>query len=320
MKTAYPKVSVFVITYNQKHFIHETIESILAQNYPNLEIVVGDDGSTDGAQEVLLEYKEKYPELFKLILSPKNEGITANCNKILKECTGEYIAWLGGDDIWLPGKLLKQIGLMEKNPDAALCVSKVEVFDSKSNRIMFVSPPSDFNVGNMNIIDIAYYIGSNGSSYVFRSEAIPKYGFEPSIPMVSDWLFVIETLRNGSIVFINETLARYRRHGENTSNNPSLIFKEHIQTLFLLENKYEDMKVKVSNFRDKYILTETVAILNRTNNYELKREVIHASLNSCPTAILSKSIFKILISRAKNKFKLTLIKLKFQNEKEHKDC
>jgi len=287
MKAAYPKVSVFVITYNQKVFVQEAIESILMQHYPNLEIVIGDDGSTDGAQEILLQYQKKYPSLFKLILSQSNEGITANCNKTLKKCTGEYIAWLGGDDIWVPGKLLKQVSLMESNPHASLCVSKVEWFDSKTNKTMFIYPHGDFNVKSMNIIDTAYYIGCNGSSYMFRRNAIPQYGFEPSISMVSDWLFVIETLRNGSLVFINEALARYRRHGESMSNFPDLIFKEHMQTLFLLESKYEDMREDVSNFIKKYTLLYA-----------------HEVMNSSPTAILLKSIFKILVKRIAKKINI----------------
>jgi len=277
MKAAYPKVSVFVLTYNQKAFVQEAVESILMQQYPNLEIVIGDDGSTDGTQEILLQYQKKHPSLFKLILSESNEGITANCNKILKECTGEYIAWLGGDDIWMPGKLFKQISLMETNPHAALCVSKVEWFYSKTNKTMFIYPHGDFNVVNMNIIDTAFYIGCNGSSYLFRRNAIPPYGFEPSISMVSDWLFVMETLRNGSLVFINEALARYRRHGASMSNYPDLVFKEHMQTLFLLESKYEDMREDVSRFIKKYTL--------------------QYAMSSSPTAILVKGIIKILVKR-----------------------
>jgi len=280
MKAAYPKVSAFVMTYNQKIFAQEAIESILMQQYPNLEIVIGDDGSTDGTQEILLHYQKKHPSLFKVILSQSNEGITANCNKILAECTGKYIAWLGGDDIWMPGKLLKQVSLMENNPQSSLCVSKVEWFDSKTNKTILIFPPGDFNVENMNVIDTAYYIGGNGSSYMFKKNAIPHYGFEPSISMVSDWLFVIETLRNGSLIFVNEALARYRRHRESMSNFPDLIFKEHMQTLFLLEKKYEDMREDVSHFIRKYTLLYAQTVMS-----------------SSPTGILVKSICKIVAKR-----------------------
>lgn len=303
MKTTFPKVSVFLPTYNQSAFVNEAIESILIQDYPCLEIVVGDDGSVDGTQEILLEYQRNYPGLFKLILSPKNEGITANCNKILKECTGEYIALFAGDDVWLPGKLLKQVSLLENNPDAALCVSKVEFFNSKTNQRMYISPSNDFNVENMNIIEIAYYIGSNGASFLVRRDAIPKYGYETSLPMVSDWLFVIEILRNGRVIFINEALARYRRHAESMSNRPDLIFREHMQTLFLLETKYEDMKEAIPAFIKKYILNNAISILNNTNNQELKRNHLNAILNSMPIASLTKIYFKEVICRFTKKMK-----------------
>ena len=326
MKMTHPKVSVFLPTYNQKHFVRETIESILTQNYPNLEVVVGDDGSVDGTQEILLEYKEKYPELFKLILSSKNEGITANCNKILKECTGEYIALFAGDDIWLPGKLLKQVDLMQKKPGASLCVSKVEWFESNTNKTMFIYPSGDFNVENMSIIDIAYYIGCTGASMLVRSNAIPKYGYETSLPMVSDWLFFIEILRNGDVIFINESLARYRRHGASMSNYPDLIFKEHMQTLFLLENKYEDMREDVSSFIRKYILINAVEIFKKSNNrelkfdhlqaifnssnYELKRDYLNAILKSSPGKMLVKSTFKVLGEKIANKLVSELNRIK----------
>jgi len=297
MNTAYPKVSVFVPTFNHREFAPAAIESILMQHYPNLEIVIGDDGSSDGTQEILLEYKEKYSDLFQLILSTKNEGISVNCNKILNECTGEYVAFLAGDDIWLPGKLLKQVDLMQKNPGASLCVSKVEWFESKTNKTMFIYPRDDFNVENMSIIDIAYYIGCTGASMIFRRDAAPKYGFETSLPMVSDWLFFIEVMRNGDVIFINEALARYRRHGESMSNYPDLIFKEHVQTLFLLEGKYEDMREDVSKFMKKYVLLNASEIFNKTNNHELKCGHLHAILSSSSTAMLLKNIFKIIVRR-----------------------
>ena len=325
IKMSYPKVSVFLPTYNQNDFVLEAIESILIQDYPNLEIVIGDDGSTDGTQGILLEYEEKYPELFKLILSPINEGISVNCNKILKECTGKYVALFSGDDIWLPGKLLKQVDLMQENPDVSLCVSKVEWFDNKTNKTILIHPPGDFNVENMSIIDIAYHIGCAGSSMMVRRNAIPEYGFESSLPMVSDWLFYIEVLRRGSVIFINEALAKYRRHGTSMSNYPDLVFKEHMQTLFLLESKYGDMREDISKFIKKYILLNAREILNKmdnheikfdhlhaifsSSNYELKREHLYSVLSSSPTSMLVKSTLKVLIERIAKKLRSAVDRL-----------
>ncbi len=99
-----PLVSVAVITYNQKEFLRECIESILAQDYPNLEIVIADDASSDGTQDMLRDYDVQFPDKFVLKLAGRNQGITANSNEAHFACTGKYIAWMGGDDLMLPGK------------------------------------------------------------------------------------------------------------------------------------------------------------------------------------------------------------------------
>jgi glycosyltransferase involved in cell wall biosynthesis len=101
-KQGLPLVSLAIITYNQKDYLRECIESVLSQDYENIEIVIADDCSTDGTQDMLREYDKKYPNKFVLKLSERNQGITANSNLALFACCGKYIAMTGGDDIFLP--------------------------------------------------------------------------------------------------------------------------------------------------------------------------------------------------------------------------
>ena len=81
MSKKHPLVSIAIITYNQKEFLRECIDSILIQDYSNFEIVVADDCSSDGTQELLKTYKNKHPNKFVLELAKKNLGITQNSNK-----------------------------------------------------------------------------------------------------------------------------------------------------------------------------------------------------------------------------------------------
>ena len=104
-----PKVSVIVPIYNQAGFIRETVESVLSQDHPNIELVLSDDGSTDGTSDVLREYAAGEPERVKLVASEENTGIAGAFNRALDAHTGDYVAWLGGDDVMLPGKLSRQI-------------------------------------------------------------------------------------------------------------------------------------------------------------------------------------------------------------------
>src|SRR5205085_10493128 len=125
-----PLVSVAVVTYNQKDLLKECLESILAQDYSNFEVVVADDGSTDGSQEMARSYAEKSCAPFKLVFAEKNRGITANQNAALRGSSGKYISWIAGDDLMLPGKLSKQVAFLESNPEFVICYHDLDIFDS----------------------------------------------------------------------------------------------------------------------------------------------------------------------------------------------
>ncbi|HAK79430.1 MAG TPA: glycosyl transferase family 2 [Runella sp.] len=119
------KVSVTILTYNQKEFIGKAIESALSQktNF-DVEILVGDDCSTDGAQETILAYQEKYPDKVKAVLHSKNLGQNGLFNTIetLKLAKGTYIAPMDGDDYWTDDqKLQRQVDFMEAHPDFSAC-------------------------------------------------------------------------------------------------------------------------------------------------------------------------------------------------------
>lgn len=116
-------VSVSVITYNQEKYISEALDSIIMQqtDFP-IEIVLGDDCSTDSTRAICLSYKEKYPDIIRLRLPEKNMGSMPNWIANLEACEGKYIAICEGDDYWTdPLKLRKQVDLMEANPRYSMC-------------------------------------------------------------------------------------------------------------------------------------------------------------------------------------------------------
>lgn len=117
-----PIVSVFVMTYNHELFIEQSLEGILMQktNF-DVEIVVGEDCSTDNTRKIVLNYANKYPGKFKLLLHKQNIGALANQNAVFQSCTGKYIAFCEGDDYWTdPLKLQKQVDFLEANEDYGL--------------------------------------------------------------------------------------------------------------------------------------------------------------------------------------------------------
>ena len=110
-----PRVSVIIPTYNRAWVLKEAIDSVLAQDYADFELIVVDDGSTDGTDNVLAGYDNV------TVLEQPNQGVSAARNKGVLHARGTYLAFLDSDDLWLPQKLTAQVGFFRKNPDVVIC-------------------------------------------------------------------------------------------------------------------------------------------------------------------------------------------------------
>jgi len=131
-----PLVSVKMITYNHAPYIEQAIEGALMQktNFP-IELVIGEDCSTDGTREIVFEYQKKYPEIIRVITSDKNIGMKKNGYRSAKACRGKYIAFCDGDDYWHhPHKLQKQADYLENHPECGLVYSSYDVYHVGSKK------------------------------------------------------------------------------------------------------------------------------------------------------------------------------------------
>ena len=280
MESNMPLVSVAIITYNQKEYLRECIESILEQDYDNIEIVVADDCSTDGTQEMLKEYDRKYPNRFVLKLSDKNQGITQNSNLAHFACSGKYIAWMGGDDLMLTEKIRKQVEYMEKNPECTICYHNLDVFQSETNETLYFFNEKRKNEGDV-YASIKYGTFNGACSTMVRKDKTPKDGFNELIPVASDWLYWVETLHNGGTInYIDEILGRYRRHENNITNKSKIISQNEVDHLnschiiLQLDKKYFKTvyfrySIILRSLRHKFNYTETL-LQSLKSNFNLK--------------------------------------------------
>lgn len=234
-----PLVSVAVVTYNQKPFLEQCIGSILAQDYPNIEIVVADDSSTDGTKELLDRFDREHPGRFVIRRSEHNQGVTPNHNLALAACSGEFIAWIGGDDVMLPRKISAQVRHMQANPDCVICYHDVELFDSDSGTTLQLwsafDRPRHGKLGTL----VRHGHFNNGMSSMVRASASPER-FDPAIPVASDWLYYVECLvGGGTIEPIAGIYARQRRNAGNVTgkldrSQPAHLFAEHLQSCAII--------------------------------------------------------------------------------------
>jgi len=246
----WPKVSVRIRTYNRKAFLAECLESVLAQDYPNFEIVVADDASTDGTRELLRENERKHPGLFKLVMAEQNEGHTRNANRAFFACTGKYIAWLDDDDLMLPGKLKKQAAYMESRPGLAFSYHDMEWFDSSTGATLRCANSGKGSArpregGAEKLLRYGWFIVP--SSVMLRRSACPPKGHEEQLPVSSEWLFLIGTAAHGQMGFLPEVLGRYRRHAGNVSVSRLDRFLALSITVALVEANYPQL-VKYTRF------------------------------------------------------------------------
>jgi len=111
-----PKVSVVIPTYNRAWTLKDAVASVLEQDYPNFELIVVDDGSTDDTGEVLSAYRDRIR-----LIRQANRGVSAARNRGILAAKGDLIALLDSDDLWLPGKLSLQVDFLSNHPDLSIC-------------------------------------------------------------------------------------------------------------------------------------------------------------------------------------------------------
>ena len=124
-----PQVTVIIPTYNRGWILKEAIDSVLTQDYKNFELIVVDDGSTDNTSEILASYGNDIRVLFQ-----ENKGVSAARNRGIAEASGQFIAFIDSDDLWLPQKLSTQVEFFNQTPDALICQTE-EVWIRKGKRV-----------------------------------------------------------------------------------------------------------------------------------------------------------------------------------------
>jgi glycosyltransferase involved in cell wall biosynthesis len=210
-----PLISVVIPNYNYAHYLGEAIESVLAQTYASIEIILVDDGSTDDS----LERARKFNGRLKIV-AQENAGVSAARNRGIGEASGELIAFLDSDDVWLPEKVAKQVRLLEREPQVGLVhCGYVEFF-------------SDGTVGDTHLdgmegevaLELLKYqrsvvLGGGSGAMVRRSLIDEIGGFDPAVSPAEDWEFYYRCARVCRVGFIDEVLLKYREHQSNAHLN-----------------------------------------------------------------------------------------------------
>ena len=207
------RVSVITPVYNVEKYIDKTLKSVFAQTYEDIEIVLVDDCSKDQSAEIIAKYKEKHPEII-YFCQPKNMGAGAARNKALELATGQYVAFLDSDDLWLPKKIEYQIKLMKKKK-SPFSYTAIEMMDESGKIIK----------GKRNIKESCDYKYLLHNTIIATSSVIIDRTVLGDFRMPlrrggQDYATWLKLLRGGAVACgINKTLVRYRVGSNSLSSN-----------------------------------------------------------------------------------------------------
>jgi glycosyltransferase involved in cell wall biosynthesis len=212
-------VSVIIPVYNRGEYIRETVESVLYQDYQDVELIVVDDGSTDNSYEILLEYAEQ--GLLKLLthLAHENRGQSAALNLGLKEASGEFIAILDSDDFFSPGKLSSQVSFLNDNQQIDFVYGMGLAIDSNGKPLFNTLAESHREVGRPDELLLDCYVAIPGGSLVRKSLFDKVGGFEELFRAGQDHDMALRLFESGRVAYVPEIVFHYRKHGDSISAN-----------------------------------------------------------------------------------------------------
>ncbi|MGB3773755.1 MAG: glycosyltransferase family A protein, partial [Leeuwenhoekiella sp.] len=206
-------VSIITPFYNAEKYLSECIDSVLSQTYSDWELLLINDGSTDGSVEITLQYANSDPRI-KIIDLETNSGAGAARNVGIKKSCGNKIAFLDADDRWYSHKLKIQLQFMQER-DIAICYSSYTLMDEKGtplNKVVQALPTLDYNK-----LLRANYIGN--LTAVYDMNKLEK-SYAPELRKRQDWAMWIDLVKKAVCAYgIPEPLAYYRIRNNSISSN-----------------------------------------------------------------------------------------------------
>lgn len=265
-----PRVSVVMAVYNEQRFLAEAVQSVLAQSFADFELLISDDGSTDDTLAIARALAKHDPRI-RVLAGERNQGKPFALNRALALHQGELIAWLDGDDVMLPGKLERQVAVLEADRGAIGCSHDAEMFESDSGRVIgrfsYVANGAPLRSGGIELwFDPTYKMLP--SATMIRSAACPPGGFDERLTFTNDWLFDIEVFREGRCVVIDDVLVRYRRHSDNfttRADESGVAYEEGLMTMAIVTARYPNLQRRAQTL-------SAAIMLGRARRHAIKHE------------------------------------------------
>ncbi|HEU18762.1 MAG TPA: glycosyltransferase family 2 protein [Deltaproteobacteria bacterium] len=270
--TALPVVSVIVPAYNHENYISDCLCSIMDQNYPNIDLIVLNDGSTDRTDQKIRKILEKHPSGFRYI-SHANQGLIKTLNRGLQLSRGKYFCEVASDDMLLPESIKKRLDFLEADPafDVVFAdryrldgVHRTKIRSSKGKESSYRSPQYTLENVIEGIARIQFATGMFKKSFLDRLG-----GFDEDFHFYEDIAMQYQLAIHAKIGYLDEPVMYHRKHSDNTSMNRYWVRKEKmlaLEKLLSLENE------ELSKLIKKNIYKECVKFIKFAVGHSVDRE------------------------------------------------
>lgn len=213
VKEALPKVSIIIPVYNGTNYLREAINSVLSQTYTNCEVIVVDDGSTDGTWAMIQSYGSNV-----LSFRKENGGVASALNYGIRKATGQYIAWLSHDDLFLPNKLERQVNFLKQFPQFKACYTDYYNIDENGAMLEEVETLWYPRQEAIRMLFRIPYI--NGSTMLIERLCFDKAGlFSEKLRYTQDTEMWLRILQHFEIGRVPEKLGKWRLHPSQDSRH-----------------------------------------------------------------------------------------------------
>lgn len=247
------KISVILTSYNHAQFIKQSIDSVLNQTYPNFELIIVDDCSTDSSWDIISQYKKEHPEII-TIHHKYNWGGGVVADTVQNYATGEYIALHHSDDVWKHDKLQKQVKVIKKHPEYVAVFSNAMVIDDDGNDYDDENSfyYDLFSVENRTRYEWLNYFFYHGNCLCHPSILVKKSVYEEDgffrkgLRQIPDFVKWIQICKKYEIYVLPDKLVKFRVHksGENTSGMRADTQIRSSIEMFLMLNEFASIRDK----------------------------------------------------------------------------
>lgn len=217
-----PLVSIVIPVYNGSNYMREAIDSALAQTYPNIEILVVNDGSTDDTREIALSYGDRIR-----CFEKENGGVSTALNLGIREMRGEYFSWLSHDDVYYPNKVQAEIDALRESGDMEQAVySGWDVLVMPEGKVMpYLQPMSQTYLEIGFLAPLFGFI--SGCSLLIPKKYFDRYGlFDESLRGVQDYAKWFQMFQHKRLLYVNKSLIQSRMHERQVSHTYNRMHKE----------------------------------------------------------------------------------------------